>query len=87
MFRHYLITALRNLVRNRLYASINIAGLAIGFCAALFIALYVRDEFSYDRFWPGYQHIYLLGWEASLPGSSDAISRFHADGTGAASER
>ena len=43
MFRNYLAAALRNLVRNRVSASINIAGLALGFTAALLIALFVRD--------------------------------------------
>ncbi len=68
MFRNYLAAALRNLVRNRLYSIINITGLAVGFTAALLIALFVRDEFSYDRFFPDYQHIYLMGSETSLPG-------------------
>jgi hypothetical protein len=30
MFRNYLTTAQRNLVRNRLYAAINTIGLAVG---------------------------------------------------------
>src|SRR5579862_4995812 len=68
MFRNYLAAALRNLVRNRLYAAINIAGLAVGLTAALLIALFVRDEFSYDRFFPDYQHIYLVGSEISMVG-------------------
>ncbi len=68
MFRNYLAAALRNLVRNRLYAAINIVGLAVGFAAALLIALFVRDEFSYDRFFPDYRQIYLLGSEYTLPG-------------------
>jgi putative ABC transport system permease protein len=60
MFRNYLAAALRNLVRNRLYTAINIVGLAVGLCAALLIALFVRDEYSYDRFFPGYRDVYLL---------------------------
>jgi len=68
MLRNYLITALRNLVRNRLYAAINIGGLTVGFAAAFLIALFVRDEFSYDKFFPDYQHIYLMGSEISTPG-------------------
>jgi putative ABC transport system permease protein len=46
MFRNYLAAALRNLARNRLYAAITIAGLAIGFAAAMLIGLFVRDEYS-----------------------------------------
>jgi putative ABC transport system permease protein len=60
MFRNYLMAALRNLARSRLYAAINIVGLAVGLCAALLIALFVRDEYSYDRFFPGYRDVYLL---------------------------
>jgi putative ABC transport system permease protein len=60
MLRSYLAAALRNLVRNRLYAAINIVGLAVGICAALLIVLFVRDECSYDRFFPGYRDAYLL---------------------------
>src|SRR6202161_2363222 len=60
MLRTYIMTALRNLARNRLYAAINIVGLAVGFCAALLIVLFVRDEYSYDRFFPGYRDVYLL---------------------------
>ena len=60
MFRNYLAAALRNLSRNRLYAGITIAGLAVGFAAAMLIALFVRDEYSYDKFIPGYQRVYRL---------------------------
>ena len=60
MFRNYLMAALRNLARNRLYSSINIIGLAVGFGAALLIALFVRDEYTSDRFFPNYRDVYLL---------------------------
>ncbi len=53
MLRNYLAAALRNMVRNRLYAAINILGLAAGFTAALVIALFVRDEWAYERWIPG----------------------------------
>jgi len=60
MFRNYLMAALRNLARNRLYSAINIIGLAVGFGAALLIALFVRDEYTSDRFFPNYRDVYLL---------------------------
>ena len=60
MFRNYFAAALRNLARNRWYAAINIFGLAVGFCAALLIALFVRAEYTHDRFFPGYRDVYLL---------------------------
>jgi putative ABC transport system permease protein len=66
VFRSYLVAALRNLSRNRLYATINIVGLAVGFAAAIFIALFVRDELSFDRFWPDYSRIYTITMELRL---------------------
>src|SRR4051812_36959533 len=60
MFQNYLAAALRNLLRNRLYTAINITGLTVGFSAALLIALFVRDEFSYDKWLPGYERTYLV---------------------------
>jgi putative ABC transport system permease protein len=68
VFRSYLVAALRNLARNKLYAAINIVGLAVGFAAAIFIALFVRDELSFDRFWPDYQRVYMMSMELRLPG-------------------
>ena len=60
MFENYLAAAARNLLRNRIHAAINLLGLTVGFAAALLIGLFVRDEYSYDRFFPGYRDVYLL---------------------------
>src|SRR5665213_1688193 len=74
MFRNYIITALRNLARNGLYAAISILGLAVAFTAALLIAQFVRNEFSYDRWIPGYQQVYQLSDTASFPGQKPISS-------------
>src|SRR5882724_2785964 len=58
MFQNYLVTALRNLVRHKLYSFINIAGLAVGLACAIFIILFVRDELSYDKWVPGSANLY-----------------------------
>ena len=58
MFRNYIAAALRNLTRNKLVSLINIAGLAIGFAAALLIALYLRYQLSYEQFLPGHDQVY-----------------------------
>jgi putative ABC transport system permease protein len=70
MFRNYLMAALRNLARNRLYSGINIGGLALGFAAAILIGLFVRDELGYDRFIPAYQHVYRVSSFRIVPGRS-----------------
>jgi putative ABC transport system permease protein len=44
MFRNYLLTAWRNIARNRAFSVINIFGLALGMACSLLIFLWVRDE-------------------------------------------
>ncbi|HZY38462.1 MAG TPA: ABC transporter permease [Mucilaginibacter sp.] len=50
MIKNYLKIAWRNLLRNKSYAAINIAGLAIGIAACLLIFLIVHFETSFDDF-------------------------------------
>jgi len=50
MFRNYLKTAFRNLLKSKFYTSINIIGLAVGLATCLLILLYVLDELDYDRY-------------------------------------
>ena len=67
MFRNYLITALRNFTRHKLYSFINIAGLTVGLTCAIFIILFVRDQLSYDRWIPGTQNLYRVEWGYYAP--------------------
>ncbi len=50
MFKNYLKVALRYLLRNKGYTTINILGLAIGITCCILIMLFVRSEWSYDKF-------------------------------------
>lgn len=50
MLTSHLKIAVRNILRNKLYSSINIAGLAVGIASCLAILAFVRDDFSYDKF-------------------------------------
>jgi putative ABC transport system permease protein len=68
MFGNYLITALRNLERNRLYAAITIFGLAAAFAVAILIGQFVRNELTYDHWLPGYQRVYELTSTIAFPG-------------------
>jgi putative ABC transport system permease protein len=49
MLRNYLKIALRNLLRNKLYTTLNVAGLTFGITCFLLIGLYVFDELTFDR--------------------------------------
>jgi putative ABC transport system permease protein len=58
MFKNYLKTAWRSLVRNKAFSLINITGLSIGIAASLLLFIVVRYEMSYDTFQPNFDRIY-----------------------------
>ena len=60
MFLNYLKVALRNIVRQKGYAFINIAGLAIGMACTILIFFYILDELSYDKYHEKADRIYRL---------------------------
>jgi putative ABC transport system permease protein len=68
MLRNYLVIALRNIVRHRLYSFINIAGLAVGLIAAILIGLFVQQELSFDTWLPGSERIYRIAFLIHVPG-------------------
>ena len=50
MLQSYFTIALRNLLNQKGFAIIKIAGLALGLAASLIIYLYVLEDLSYDKF-------------------------------------
>jgi putative ABC transport system permease protein len=60
LYSHYIVTALRNVAKHKLYSFINIAGLSVGLTCAIFIALFIRDELSYDRWIPDSANLYRI---------------------------
>lgn len=74
MFRNYFKTAWRNLSRNKVYAAINIGGIAIGLAAFWLIALYVSDELSYDRSFTNANNIYRVVQHSTWQGGSINIA-------------
>ncbi|WP_305982518.1 ABC transporter permease [Roseivirga thermotolerans] len=73
MFRNYLSTTLRKLRKQRFFTIINILGLTIALTACCLIALFVRDELSFDRFHEDFENIYRLN---SLRGEEQSISGY-----------
>jgi len=50
MLKNYLLTAIRNLKKNKAFSLINILGLALGLACSLLIMLWVNDERNMDKF-------------------------------------
>ncbi len=70
MLKNYIKTAWRALLRNKVYAAINVAGLSIGLTATMLIMLYAKDEVSYDRFHADHPHIYRIISKSFTPEGS-----------------
>ncbi len=68
LFTNYLTSAWRNILNHKLFSAINILGLAIGLAAVMLIALFVRDELSYDNFWTKADNIYRAHISFFIPG-------------------
>ena len=58
MFKNNFKIAWRNLVKQKMYSSVKIGGLALGIAACLLIALFISDELSYDKDFPDGDRIY-----------------------------
>jgi predicted permease len=76
MFKSYFKIGWRNLVRNKSYAFINIAGLALSMTCGIFIFSIIRDNLSYDNFHKNPESIYrvvtelhrdVLGYQENVP--------------------
>jgi putative ABC transport system permease protein len=84
MLKNYLLVALRNLRRNKVFSFINLLGLALGMICSLLILLWVTDERSYDGFHPNGSSIYRVmvhnkDKDGHIGGSMDATSGLLAD--------
>jgi putative ABC transport system permease protein len=75
MLINYFKIAFRSLLKFKAYASINLAGLALGLAAGILIMIYVMDELSYDKFHANRDRIYRVETQfydlKSGPGASN----------------
>ncbi len=73
MIRNYLLIAYRNLVRNKIFSSLNIVGLSIGVTAALIIGSFVIGELQVDAFQKEAANTYLLHWKQQTQGGGSRL--------------
>jgi putative ABC transport system permease protein len=58
MVKNYILIAIRNIFRNKLFSTVNILGLALGIGSALLIFLWVNDELKVDHFHANVDQLY-----------------------------
>ena len=74
MIKNYFKIAWRNLTRHKVYAAINIAGLAAGLSACILIFLFIKDELSYDSHFSKSERIYRVACDFNLMGEADKFA-------------
>jgi putative ABC transport system permease protein len=74
MFKSYLKTSLRFLLKNKTFSFINIIGLATGTLCCLYILLYVQDQYSYDKQHNNVNNIYRVTTSLLLTGDKHNMS-------------
>ncbi len=85
MLKSYVVIAFRNLRRQKDYALINVAGLAVGITVVLLISLFIRHELSYDRFHKYAERIYRPVMSYGRFGGSSHIPAYTAQQIGGVS--
>lgn len=70
MIRNYLKIAWRNILRHKFNSIINIAGLGIGLACVILIALFIKDELSYDKFFDQADRIYRVNIDGKMGDNS-----------------
>lgn len=58
MLKNNMLVAKRQLMRHKMYSSIKIGGFAIGIAVCILIALFIKDEYSFDKHIPENETLY-----------------------------
>jgi putative ABC transport system permease protein len=82
MFKNYITIAFRNLLKHKVFSFINIFGLSVGIACCMLLALYIKDEFSYEKHFDRYEDIYRVtsafhkedGKEEKIPRTSPPVA-------------
>jgi len=73
MYKSYLKIGWRNLLKNKGYSLISIGGLTLGLTVAMFIGLWIYDEFSFNKYHKNYKDIAQV-WSCSIDPETSIIS-------------
>ncbi|MDA3822697.1 MAG: ABC transporter permease, partial [Bacteroidales bacterium] len=74
LVKNYFKALFRYSLKDRLYAVLNIIGLAIGIASAILIFLYIQDEMSFDKHNENHERIYRLEADFFISGKQDLIA-------------
>ena len=76
MIKNYFKIAWRSIKKEKLFTIIKIGGFAIGIAACLLIALFIKDELSYDKHYTNSDLIYRVVLQAEIDGEMIKSTHF-----------
>ncbi|TFH26149.1 MAG: ABC transporter permease [Bacteroidia bacterium] len=78
LFRNYLLSLVRNAVRDKFFTLLNLLGLAVGITASILIFIYIQDQVTYDKHNENFERIYRLEGDFFISEKQDltAITQF-----------
>jgi putative ABC transport system permease protein len=74
MLKNYFKIAVRNLLRNKVFSFVNVAGMAVGLSSCLVIGLFVANELMYDKFHSKHARIFRLVSDLTTNNSTSNIA-------------
>jgi len=78
MFKNYIVTAIRNIRRDKMISVINVLGLALGIATSLMIFLWVNQERSIDNLQPNGDRLFLVYLRQYIDGTP--VSSYNTPG-------
>ena len=76
MFKNHLKIAWRSIRKDKLFTTIKIGGFAVGIAACLLIALFIRNEISYDKHYANKDQIYRVVMQGMFEGEIGKSTHF-----------
>lgn len=74
MLKSYLVLALKNFRKQKLFSLINLLGLAVGIACCLMIFLFITNELSFDRFHQNGASVYRVMRVSNINGEKRNIA-------------
>jgi putative ABC transport system permease protein len=75
MLKNYFTIGLRHLLKNKTFSLINILGLSAGIACCLLLALYIEDEFSYEKHFSDHDRVFRMYTTFTKDGHPESFPR------------
>jgi len=71
LFKNYLLSLVRNALRDKFFTLLNLLGLAVGITASILIFIYIQDQLTFDKHNENFELIHRLEGDFFISGKQD----------------